>query len=356
MSISPSLKERGIPEYADFTVDFSTEESLMTGAFELTAKIRPEWSRSDLRTKIFSDGVTNVLIGVYKEGNKSQMILIRCYGLNTDKMIDRRVEIANLLRFYDLGRGSELYATFANGIAYEFIPGVILTTELVVDKEVSDLTIEMFALMHSVPVEKGEGPCLWTRLRNFWNLVPDSWEGEKAKRVQELGIPSKAELKAEIDEFEALLKDCDSPIVFCHNDLLLGNIILAPDRSRVTFIDYEYGAPNYLAFDLGNHFTEYVGVGANMDYEGLYPKEAVQKEWLTKYLKALKKVESVSEEEVNKLYVLTNQFALLSHLQWGTWSLVQASVSSIDFDFLDYSSQRLAEMKAKKAWALGLKN
>ena len=354
MSIVPSLKERGIPEFNDFSVDFSDEASLKSGAFELTSKIRPEWPATELRTKIFSDGVTNVLIGVYRDGNKADMILIRCYGLNTDQMIDRKVEIANLLRFYDLGRGSQLYATFANGIAYEFIPGEMLTPELIVEEEVADLTIDMFARMHKVPIEKGQEACLWSRLRRFWDLCPDSWDAEKTARVKELGIPSKAELKAEIDEFEALLKGCDSPVVFCHNDLLLGNIILAPDRSKVTFIDYEYGAPNYLAFDLGNHFDEFVGVGADMDYAGLYPKEDAQKRWLTKYLKAFKGTSEVSEEEVNKLYVLTNQFALLAHLQWGIWSLVQAANSSIDFDFLDYSNQRLREMRTRKSWALNL--
>ena len=354
MSTVPSLKERGIPEFNDFSVDFSDEASLKSGAFELTSKIRPEWPASELRTKIFSDGVTNVLIGVYRDGFKADMILIRCYGLNTDQMIDRKVEIANLLRFYDLGRGSQLYATFANGIAYEFIPGEMLTPELIVEEEVADLTIEMFARMHKVPIEKGQEACLWSRLRRFWDLCPDSWDAEKTARVKELGIPSKAELKAEIDEFEGLLKGCDSPVVFCHNDLLLGNIILAPDRSKVTFIDYEYGAPNYLAFDLGNHFDEFVGVGADMDYAGLYPKEDAQKRWLTKYLKAFKGTSEVSEEEVNKLYVLTNQFALLAHLQWGIWSLVQAANSSIDFDFLDYSNQRLREMRTRKSWALNL--
>lgn len=51
----------------------------------------------------------------------------------------------------------------------------------------------------------------------------------------------------------------DSPIVFCHNDLLLANIIYNAEKNTVTFIDYEYSNYNYQAFDIGNHFAEFAG-------------------------------------------------------------------------------------------------
>ena len=123
----------------------------------------------------------------------------------------------------------------------------------------------------------------------------------------------------------------------------------------MTFIDYEYGAANYAAFDLGNHFTEFVGVEGDLDYDKMYPDEAFQKEWLTRYIKAYSDKETVTEEEVHKLYVLVNQFALLANLQWGIWSLGQAKNSSIDFDFLYYAKQRLEEYKRRKPQFMALK-
>lgn len=50
-----------------------------------------------------------------------------------------------------------------------------------------------------------------------------------------------------------------SPSVFCHNDLLLGNVIYTEALNKVTFIDYEYAEYNYQGFDIGNHFTEFAG-------------------------------------------------------------------------------------------------
>lgn len=66
------------------------------------------------------------------------------------------------------------------------------------------------------------------------------------------------------EEFEILYKEhlstTQSPIVFSHNDLLLGNIIYDENSEKVTFIDYEYADCNYQAFDIGNHFSEFAGI------------------------------------------------------------------------------------------------
>jgi len=55
------------------------------------------------------------------------------------------------------------------------------------------------------------------------------------------------------------LSSAGSPIVFCHNDLLLANVIYNAEKNTVTFIDYEYSNYNYQAFDIGNHFAEFAG-------------------------------------------------------------------------------------------------
>lgn len=69
-------------------------------------------------------------------------------------------------------------------------------------------------------------------------------------------------LKVLQEDFSTLykhLKQLSSPTVFCHNDLLLGNVIYTEAENRITFIDYEYAACNFQGFDIGNHFTEYGG-------------------------------------------------------------------------------------------------
>lgn len=73
-------------------------------------------------------------------------------------------------------------------------------------------------------------------------------------------------LRADIELLKTVLEKIGSPVVFCHNDLLLSNIILQKDTTdedrpaNVAFIDYEYAMPNYQAFDIANHFIEFAGV------------------------------------------------------------------------------------------------
>ena len=105
-------------------------------------------------------------------------------------------------------------------------------------------------------------------------------------------IKSKAELTAELKQMQGIIESLNCPIVFAHNDLLLKNVVYNEERGlcfsigyltpslynirhclntilvisntfnsgRAYFIDYEYGAFNYLPFDIGNHFCEYAGI------------------------------------------------------------------------------------------------
>jgi ethanolamine kinase len=82
-------------------------------------------------------------------------------------------------------------------------------------------------------------------------------------------------LESEVKETQEVCSLTDCPLVFGHNDLLSGNILImqqpgfdptTPDRNgRIVFIDYEYGAYTYRDFDIGNHFTEYAGFDGDYD-------------------------------------------------------------------------------------------
>ena len=60
-------------------------------------------------------------------------------------------------------------------------------------------------------------------------------------------------------------------MVFCHNDALLANIVVKKKTEEVIFIDMEYGGPSYAAFDIANHFVEFVGCEGELDYDRWLP-------------------------------------------------------------------------------------
>ncbi|KAG0271318.1 hypothetical protein BGZ95_000880 [Linnemannia exigua] len=57
----------------------------------------------------------------------------------------------------------------------------------------------------------------------------------------------------------------------------------------------------------------------------------------------------VSKAEIlDSMYKEVNKFALTSHIMWGLWGLIQASQSEIDFDYFEYSFQRLNEFRRRR--------
>ena len=224
---------------------------------------------------------------------------------------------------------------------------------MIIDEKVNQPVIEMMAKMHLM--KTGGEPCMWKRLRQFLSVVPKDFSHDPIKNQKfiDYGIMSKDELSKEIDDMERELSSCNSPVVFCHNDLLLGNIVF--NDGKASFIDYEYGAQNYQALDIGNHFSEFVGVCDQMDYDKWFPKEDFQKDWIKRYLQAFHGKDLVTDQLIHETYVLVNKFSLIANLKWGIWSLVQANNSSLDFDFLDYAKQRLNEYKRRQPVFLAMK-
>lgn len=72
-------------------------------------------------------------------------------------------------------------------------------------------------------------------------------------------IPSYAVLKREYQLLKEKLSKLKSPVIYAHNDLLLENVLYNEKQKSVIFIDYEYTAYNYQAFDIVNHFAEFAG-------------------------------------------------------------------------------------------------
>lgn len=71
------------------------------------------------------------------------------------------------------------------------------------------------------------------------------------------------DLEAEIGKVETQVLKLKEPVGFCHNDLLVHNIVFNDEKSSIEFIDYEYAFPNYILYDIANHFCEYAGMSAN---------------------------------------------------------------------------------------------
>ncbi|XP_036343488.1 ethanolamine kinase-like [Rhagoletis pomonella] len=297
-----------------------------------------------------------------KDENYSNVALVRVYGNKTDLLIDRKAETRNIQLLHTYGFAPTLFATFKNGLVYDFVPGVTLKPTSVLEPNVWRLVATRMAEMHRrVKVKEvatagggGEGagagkplvPMLWRKVQSFFDLVPERFsDADKQKRVEETFLP----IKRLRDEFNALyrhLERLNSPVVFAHNDLLLGNIVYLESEQCVNFIDYEYADYNFQAFDIGNHFCEFAGVD-EVDFSR-YPQRDFQLAWLHVYLQEYLQRSHITDDEVERLYLQVNHFALAAHMLWTVWSLIQAEHSNIDFDYVDYAHVRYEEYQKRK--------
>lgn len=356
--------EEGPLYVADVFVDGSSEESLREGAFKVLSHVRPHWDPPTIRFKTFTDGITNQLVACWPaccgrddggDLGADETVLLRVYGQRTELFIDRSAEVLNMRLLHAHGLAAPLHCAFRNGLCYGFNPGQVVDTALVRDPYVSRLIAQTLARMHSVRLRrKGGGPAtpsLFPTLHKYLGLVPTHFDDLEKNHRFVSSIPSRGELEREVSLLEAHLSGLGSPVVFCHNDLLVKNIIYQPEQDRVVFIDYEYADNNYQALDIGNHFCEFGGV-ERFD-SSLYPEREFQLRWLRHYLDEWHRLagrrEAASPRDVELLYVQVNKFALASCMLWCLWALIQAAHSTIKFDFLRFALERLDMYKRHKA-------
>jgi len=158
--------------------------------------------------------------------------------------------------------GPRLFGVFPGGRLEEFIPGHPLTTGEMRSQEFSGQIARNVALVHSleVPVSK-EPTWLQDTMRTYLHrltVCPDKVPEEEREHAEVL---ARWDVRQEVDWLLAFLKTVESPVVFSHNDINTGNILVRADPASwdpVVFIDYEFAAYNHRAFDIANHFNEWM--------------------------------------------------------------------------------------------------
>lgn len=147
---------------------------------------------------MFTDGITNKLVGCFNEDTKSatettditklsstneDVVLVRVYGHKTDLLIDRKAETRNIQMLHSHGFAPCLYAVFRNGLAYEYAPGVTLTSETVVEPQIWTLIARHMAEMHKIKFVSGSDdqpiPMLWGKVQQFLDILPENYSNSQ---------------------------------------------------------------------------------------------------------------------------------------------------------------------------------
>ncbi|XP_027300980.2 ethanolamine kinase 2 [Anas platyrhynchos] len=342
---------RGVPPCVPHLGIAVDEGDVLPGALRLVRELRPGWEPARVKTKLFTDGITNKLVACYTDEDMVDAVLVRIYGRKTELFVDRETELRNFQVLRAHGCAPDLYCAFQNGLCYEFLPGIALGPDHVRDPRIFRLVAQEMARVHAIHANGSlPKPILWQKLHKYLTLVKMDLSPKVPNPSVHQDVPSLETLEHELAWMKETLSQLGSPVVLCHNDLLCKNIIYNRTQEQVRFIDYEYTGYNYQAFDIGNHFNEFAGV-KEVDYR-LYPSKDTQLQWLRSYLQAYKQLTqgeqggagpAVSDKELEALYVQVNKFSLASHFLWACWGLIQDKYSTIDFNFLRYAKLRFKQ-------------
>ncbi|CAK7220807.1 hypothetical protein SCUCBS95973_004281 [Sporothrix curviconia] len=287
-------------------------------ARQLVLALRPDWRSADSKVEFvrFTDGITNTLLkainrrlGVSQDEVDRDAILLRAYGHGTDLIIDRQREAQNHELLMRHGLAPALLARFENGMMYRFVTGEVTRPEDLRRPEISCAIARRLAQWHAtvpcisnakytangvsfekpnhktdvsqkvvdektgteepnVSVAHGKPePNLWSVMQKWILALPsDTYAQRDHAALLQKELQG---LVAELSQRPGIGKN---GLVFSHNDLLSGNVIVLPNNIgetdeahiEVTFIDYEYAVPSPAAFDIANHFAEWGGFDCDM--------------------------------------------------------------------------------------------
>ena len=299
--------------------------------YSLLKPIRPDWTSSNTRVVTFTEGLANVMLGIFDTrmiDDDSNALLVKLYGAQTELYLDRESEInaMKILSEYNVVT-QRVLIQFNNGIVYEYTSGRTCSKEEMKKENLARLIAIKLAQFHNVPIEGNEKPYSILLLRKFIELLKYS-SFDLSSIISDIDALEERILPSLIPN-PKLGKD----LVLCHNDLNAQNIIYNEKNQSVSFIDFEYAHINYALFDIANHFVEYCGVN-NPDTSS-YPTRDEQKRWLGIYFQARGMDQQIIDDDLcHRIQKLSS----LSYLMWGLWGLIQAQISQLDFDYTTYAN------------------
>ncbi|XP_036904562.1 choline/ethanolamine kinase isoform X1 [Sturnira hondurensis] len=315
-------------------------------------QVRPE----ELRVDPVSGGLSNLLFRcalpdhLPSVGEEPREVLLRLYGAilqGVDSLVLESVMFAILA---ERSLGPQLYGVFPEGRLEQYIPSRPLKTGDLREPVLSAAIATKMARFHGMEMPFTKEPrWLFGTMERYLKQILDL---PPTGRPQ-VNLLEMYSLKEEMGNLRKLLASTPSPVVFCHNDIQEGNILLLSEPENadsIMLVDFEYSSYNYRGFDIGNHFCEWIYDYTHEEWPFYkaqpadYPTRGQQLHFIRHYLAEVKKGESVSQEDRKKLeedlLVEADRYALASHFFWGLWSTLQASMSTIEFGYLEYAQSR----------------
>ncbi len=272
---------------------------------EVVAKL-DDWKDRDVQIQHLSGGLTNTNYKVLVDGKP---FFIRVPGEGTELLaIDRNNEYHSSKAAANAGVGPKILYHFPeySVMVLEFLDGRTMSKESLNESGMPTRMAQAIKRLHD-----GERFLLdfnmfrlteyYLRLCKERNIkIPDGY-------LDRINTINKMEQAMSVKPLQT---------VPCNNDLLAENYI--DDGKQLWLIDYEYSGNNDPTFELGNTCQE-------MQFNDEQIKEVCA---------------AYFAEATPALIARMKLNMIMSDVGWGLWAAIQASISTIDFDFWGWALER----------------
>ena len=265
------------------------------------------WKGRKFSVSPLSGGLTNENYLV--EVADGERYVMRMPGQSTELLsIDRENEVYNTKAAAETGIGPHVleHVPGLDVMVLEFIAGTTMSAKALQSPEMPARMAQSFHRLHSAPRFLHDFN-MFRLIEYYLRIVvehdvtiPDGYRD---------WLPRVAEVERAVDA-GAL------PTAPCHNDLLCENFI--DDGTSLRIVDYELSGNNDPCFDLGNTAQE-AEFGQDL-------RTALCDAYFGRH----------DPRQLARM----NLFALMSDVGWTLWGAIQAKISTVDFDFVDYYTGR----------------
>lgn len=374
-------------------LDFFKQEILgLIRALRLSKWHHRQLTVSNLLVTRISGALTNSIYKIeYKDEYLQSVppsLLLRVYGKNVDSIIDRDSELQILIKLSLKKIGPKLLGIFDNGRFEQFLDGfVTLGKHELRDPVISQmLGRRMKDLHYKIDLDERdlslEFPVAWVQILKWVQLLEtEILPSYDPKTIEEALLVPWATFRSLVFSYRDWLfakydtNNLSHNYRFCHNDTQYGNLLLKDsfdpkmavaltnnkhDRDLVV-IDFEYSGPNFPAYDIADHFCEWMSDYHDPErpyfvHDNMYPSQKEQLNMLTSYveydfvspssnLKTATRVDpnddpkALMEYEVKKIYNEVIFWRATVQMYWVTWGLIQNGANTPKNEVDDLSSR-----------------
>ncbi|KAL0809433.1 hypothetical protein ABMA28_011612 [Loxostege sticticalis] len=192
------------------------------------------------------DSVTAISKGLIRRGvnrcnsfviEEPKKVLLRIYGqVHGERAMDAIVTESVIFTLLSERRlGPKLHGVFSGGRIEEYIPARSLLTKELAEPALSMKIAEKMAAIHSMDVPLSKEPnWLWKTMGKWLKTVRDerlsaNSQGKNEEEQRIIKRLRSIDFEKEVEWVKKFIATVDSPVVFCHNDLQEGNILLIED-------------------------------------------------------------------------------------------------------------------------------